>query len=142
PYYWLDVVDPKKDYMDAPEAAISYLIMNVTKPPMNDVRVRKAFNLAIDKATYSKVKKITKPLTAFTPEGIFPGYPQPKGDAYDPERARQLLGEAGFPVTKKGDGSYESKRFPNDQGEYVFNTASAKQTIADYMPAQCKHKLG
>jgi len=142
PYFWLDIVRPKKDYMDAPEAAISYLIMNVTKPPMNDVRVRKAFNLAIDKVTYSKVKQITKPLTAFTPEGIFPGYPQPKGDAFNPDRARQLLGEAGFPVTQKSDGGYECKSFPVDQVDYTFNTNSANKTMGEFIQAQWKQNLG
>ena len=142
PYYWLDTVRSKKDYMDAPEAAISYLIINVTKPPMNDVRVRKAFNLAIDKVTLSKVKKITKPLTAFTPEGIFAGYPQPKGDAFDPERARKLLAEAGFPVTTKSDGGYECQSFPIDQVEYTFNTGSSNKTMAEYMQAQWKQNLG
>jgi oligopeptide transport system substrate-binding protein len=142
PYFWLDIVRPKKDYMDGPEAAITYIIMNVTKPPMNDVRVRKAFNLAIDKVTYSQVRKITQPLTAFTPSGIFPGYPQPKGDAFDPERARQLLAEAGYPVTRKSDGGYECKRFPVDQVEFVFNTASSNKNLAEFMQAQWKQNLG
>ena len=39
-----------KDHMDKPEAAIDYYMFNTTKPPMNDIRVRKAFNMAIDKA--------------------------------------------------------------------------------------------
>ncbi|OLE07513.1 MAG: hypothetical protein AUI36_42085 [Cyanobacteria bacterium 13_1_40CM_2_61_4] len=142
PYFWLDIVRSKKDYMDGPEAAITYLIMNVTKPPMNDVRVRKAFNLAIDKVTLSKVKQITKPLTAFTPEGIFAGYPQPKGDAFDPERGRKLLAEAGFPVTTKSDGGYECKSFPIDQVEYTFNTGSSNKTLAEYIQAQWKQNLG
>ena len=54
PDAWLDVVRPKKDYMDGPEAAITYILMNVTQPPMNDLRVRRAFNMAIDKVNYSK----------------------------------------------------------------------------------------
>ena len=112
PIGWLDVVRPKKDYMDGAEAAIVYILMNVTKPPMNDLRVRRAFNMAIDKINYAKSRRITKPLSAFTPEGIFVGYPQPKGDGFDPEQARKLLGEAGFPVTKKGDGTFECKSFP------------------------------
>jgi oligopeptide transport system substrate-binding protein len=35
--------------MDKPEVAIEYYGINTTKPPMNDLRVRKAFNLAVDK---------------------------------------------------------------------------------------------
>ena len=96
PNAWLDVVRPKKDFMDGAEAAITYLSINTTKPPMNDLRVRRAFNMAIDKVTYSKHKRTTVPLSAFTPAGIFVGYPQPKGEAFDPELARKLLGEAGL----------------------------------------------
>jgi ABC-type transport system substrate-binding protein len=87
--------------MDGPEAAINYLLINTLHPPMNDVRVRKAFNYAVDKHAWSKWRKVTKPLTAFTPEGIFPGYPQPRGDQFNPEEGRRLLGEAGYPVIQK-----------------------------------------
>ena len=47
--------------MDGAEATITYININVTKPPMNDVRVRRAFNAAIDKVNYSKSRLITKP---------------------------------------------------------------------------------
>ncbi|MBV9210371.1 MAG: peptide ABC transporter substrate-binding protein, partial [Acidobacteria bacterium] len=91
PAAWLDVVRPLKDYMDAPEVAIDYYQINCKRPPMNDVRVRKAFNMAIDKVEWAKWRKIVKPLTGFTPEGIFPGYPVVKGDQFDPEKAKRLL---------------------------------------------------
>ena len=142
PNVWLDTVRPKKDYMDGPEAAIVYININTTKPPMNDVRVRRAFNMAIDKINYAKSRKITKPLSAFTPEGMFPGYPQPKGDGFDAEQARKLLGEAGFPVTKQADGSFECKSFPVGQVEYIFNTNSSNKAMAEFMQAQWKQKLG
>jgi oligopeptide transport system substrate-binding protein len=142
PGAWLDVVRPRKDYMDGAEAAIVYILINVTKPPLNDLRVRRAFNLAIDKITYSKAKRITKPLSAFTPEGIFSGYPQPKGLGFDPDQARKLLGEAGFPVTQRADGSYECKSFPVEQVEFVFNTASNNKILAEFMQAQWKQNLG
>jgi oligopeptide transport system substrate-binding protein len=142
PNGWLDVVRPKKDYMDGAEAAIVYILMNVTKPPMNDIRVRRAFNMAIDKVNYSKARRITKPLSAFTPEGIFVGYPQPKGDGFDPEQARKLMGDAGFPVTKKGDGSYECKSFPVNQVDFSFNTQTSNKTMAEFMQAQWKQNLG
>jgi oligopeptide transport system substrate-binding protein len=142
PNAWLDVVRNKKDYMDAVEAAIDYIQINVTKPPMTDVRVRKAFNHAIDKNAWAAWRKIVKPLTAFTPEGIFHGYPQPKGDPFDPERARQLLGEAGYPVTKKSDGSFECKKFPVDQVEYMYNTQESNKAMAEFMQAQWKQNLG
>jgi ABC-type oligopeptide transport system substrate-binding subunit len=142
PNAWLDVVRTKKDYMDSVEAAIDYLQINVTKPPMNDVRVRKAFNYAIDKNAWAAWRKIVKPLTAFTPEGIFQGYPQPKGDQFDPERARQLLGEAGFPVIKKDDGSYSCPKFPISEVEYIYNTQESNKAMAEWMQAQWKQNLG
>jgi len=142
PNPWLDVVRSKKDYMDGAEAAIVYVLINVTRPPMNDIRVRRAFNMAIDKVTYSQSRRITKPLSAFTPEGIFPGYPQPKGDPFNPEQARKLLGEAGFPVMQRADGSYECAKFPVDQVEYVFNTQSSNRTMAEFFQAQWKQNLG
>ena len=141
PNAWLQVVRPKKDYMDGAEAAIAFININVTKPPMNDVRVRRAFNMAIDKIGYATSRLVTKPLSAFTPEGIFVGYPQPKGDPFDPEQARKLMGEAGFPVTKKGDG-FECKAFPISEVEYIFNTNSSNKAMAEFMQAQWKQNLG
>ena len=142
PNAWLEVVRTKQDYMDGPEAAINYLLINVTQPPMNDARVRKAFNYAIDKDAWAKWRKIVKPLTAFTPEGIFQGYPQPKGDQFNPEEARRLLGEAGFPVVKKSDGSYSCPKFPVDQVEYIYNTQESNKAMAEWMQAQWKQNLG
>jgi oligopeptide transport system substrate-binding protein len=142
PNAWLDLVRPKKDYMDGAEAAIAYILMNVTKPPMNDLRVRRAFNMAIDKVNYSKSRRVTKPLVAFTPEGIFAGYPQPKGDPFDPAQARKLLTEAGYPVTNKPGGGYECKGFPVEQVEFIFNTSSSNKSMAEFMQAQWKQTLG
>src|SRR5688572_3135505 len=142
PNAWLELIRSKKDYMDSIEAAITYIQINVTRPPMTDVRVRKAFNHAIDKNAWASWRKIVKPLTAFTPGGIFPGYPQPKGDQFDPERARQLLGEAGFPVTRRGDGSFESKSFPVDQVEFMYNTSDSNKALAEFVQAQWKQNLG
>jgi oligopeptide transport system substrate-binding protein len=142
PNAWLHVMRSKKDYMDAAEAAIDYLIMNTTKPPLDNVKVRKAFNLAIDKEAWAEWRRIVKPLTAFTPEGIFAGYPQPQGAKFDPVKARQLLGEAGYPVTQNGDGSFSCKTFPADQVEFFYNAQSANKTVAEWMQAQWKQNLG
>lgn len=142
PNPWLDVVRPKKDFMDAAEAAITYLLINVTRPPMNDLRVRRAFNMAIDKVTYSQHKRTTKPLSAFTPEGIFVGYPQPKGEGFDPVQARKLLGEAGYPVTQNADGSYSCEKFPTDEVGLIFATHSSNRALAEFMQAQWKQNLG
>ena len=141
PNAWLDIVRPKKDYMDAAEAAITYILINVTQPPMNDLRVRRAFNMAIDKVNYSKSRKITKPLFAFTPEGIFVGYPQPRGEGFDPVAARKLLGEAGYPVIKQPDGTYCAE-FPTKDVRFIFGTHSSNRELAEFMQAKWKQNLG
>jgi oligopeptide transport system substrate-binding protein len=142
PNPWLDIIRPKKDYMEGSEAAIIYILINVTKPPMNDLRVRRAFNMAIDRNAWAATRKVVKPLTAFTPEGIFKGYPRPQGEGFNPEKARELLGEAGFPVTKRADGSFTCEKFPADQVEYMFNSVSANKTMAEFMQARWKQNLG
>ena len=142
PNPWLDVLRHKKDYMDAAEAAIDYLTINVTQPPMNDVRVRKAFNLSIDKNAWAAWRKIVKPLSAITPEGMFAGYPQPKGPEFNPAEARRLLGEAGFPVIQNRDGSFSCTTFPIDQVEYIYNTQASNKAMAEWMQAQWKQNLG
>jgi oligopeptide transport system substrate-binding protein len=142
PNAWLDVVRTKKDYMEGKEAGIDYIQINVTQPPMNDVRVRKAFNYAIDKNAWAAWRRIVKPLTAFTPDGIFPGYTQPKGDDFDPERGRQLLGEAGYPVIKNADGTYSCPKFPVNDVEYIYNTQESNKAMAEWMQAQWKQNLG
>lgn len=139
PAAWLEVIRPLKDYMDAPEAAITYFQINVTRPPMNNVLVRKAFNMAVDKEALSKWRKTTKPLTAFSPEGVFPGYPQPKGDKFDPVKAKQLMAQAGY---KDAAGNYDPKKFPVDDVEITYNTQESNKAISEFLQAQWKQNLG
>ncbi len=139
PKGWIDRIRPLKDYMDAPEAAIEYYGMNTKKSPTNDVRVRKAFNMAIDKVALARYRVVNKPLTAFSPEGIFPGYPQPKGDAFNPERAKQLLAEAGY---KDASGKFDPKQFPIGDVEITYNTSENNKQVAEFVQAQWKQNLG
>ncbi len=139
PVPWIDQVRRRKDYMDAPEAAIDFYLINTTKPPMNDVRVRKAFNMSIDKVALADFQRTAKPLTAFTPEGIFPGYPQPKGDGFDPTHARRLLAEAGY---KDARGDFDPKKFPASQIELSYNITENNRTVAEFVQSQWKQNLG
>ncbi|WP_414663463.1 peptide ABC transporter substrate-binding protein [Horticoccus sp. 23ND18S-11] len=72
--------------------------LNVTRPPLNDARVRRALALAIDRDTL--VQKILpggrQPAATFVPP-LLDGYTPPARKAYDPAGARQLLAAAGFP---------------------------------------------
>jgi oligopeptide transport system substrate-binding protein len=138
PMAWLDLIQPLKDYMDAPELANSFIQINTTKPPMNDLRVRKAFGFAIDREALAKYRRVAKPLYAFVPTGIFPGYPQPPGDGFDPKRARELLTEAGY---RDSSGNYDPTKFPIDQVEYTYNTSDVNRQIAEFLQAQWKQNL-
>jgi ABC-type oligopeptide transport system substrate-binding subunit len=142
PNPWLHVLKSKKDYMDKGEAAIDYLIINTTKRPLDNPKVRRAFNLSIDKEAYAAWRRIVKPLTAFTPVGMFPGYPQPTGAAFNPSEGRRLLGEAGYPVVQNADGSFSCPTFPVDQVEFSYNSQSSNKAVAEWMQAQWKQNLG
>jgi oligopeptide transport system substrate-binding protein len=127
-----------KDYMDAPENVSEFYAINTTKPPMNDVRVRKAFNMAVDKAALADYRVVVKPNYTLVPT-IFLKYPRPKGDPFDPERAKQLLAEAGY---KGADGKFDPKKFPSSEVELNYNTNESNRQIAEFIQAQWKQNLG
>jgi ABC-type oligopeptide transport system substrate-binding subunit len=139
PVSWLDEIRPLKDYMDAPEAATEFYNINVTKPPMDDVRVRKAFSLALDRRALAEWRRIVKPLNGVTPEGIFQDYPRPAGDGFDPARAKQLLAEAGY---RGADGKFDPSKFPADEVDLSFNSAESLRITAEFLQQQWKQNLG
>ncbi|HEV3470698.1 MAG TPA: peptide ABC transporter substrate-binding protein [Pyrinomonadaceae bacterium] len=139
PASWVEMIRPLKDYMDAPEAAIEFLTINVTRPPMNDVRVRKAFSMGINRRVMADWKRVVKPLTAFTPEGMFPGYPQPKGADFDPARAKQLLAEAGY---RDSSGKFDPSKFPASEVELMYNSQESVRQFSEFIQQQWKQHLG
>jgi oligopeptide transport system substrate-binding protein len=78
--------------------ALAYYCFNVTRPPLDNVMVRRALSLAIDRRaiTDGQLRGGEVPTGSFVPSG-FPGYPQPSAPVYDPKQARDLLAQAGFP---------------------------------------------
>lgn len=138
PAAWLDVIGPKKDFMDAPEAAIDYYNFNTTSGPTKDLRVRKALNMSVDKKALADWRHV-QALTAMTPTGIFPGYPQPKGDPFDPEKGKKLLVEAGY---KDAAGNFDPKKFEASEIELMVNNDSNNLTYAEFVQAQWKQNLG
>jgi len=97
--------DPKlKDqikFFDRP--SLYYVGLNVgSYPPFKDVRVRRAFAMAIDKTDIvnSQLGGTNKIAYGILPPGI-PGT-RPKGNdiPFNPEEAKRLLAEAGFPGGK------------------------------------------
>lgn len=74
----------------------SYLTMNTQIEPFNDVKVRRAVNMAINKKHIVQViNGRGKPANQILPPGM-PGYdPSYKGYAYNPDKAKELLAQAG-----------------------------------------------
>ena len=138
PSAWLSVIGPKKDFMDAPEAAIDYYNFNTKNGPTKDLRVRKALNMAIDKKAFAEWRQL-QPLTAIIPTGIFPGYPHPKGDPYDPDKAKKLLAEAGY---KDASGNFDPKKFQASEIELIVNTDGNNIPYAEFIQALWKQSLG
>ena len=91
--------DPKLQLLSQPGLNIGYLAFNVTKKPFDDVRVRRALAMAIDKkailaAVYQGAGQPAKnliPPTMWSYNNAVEDY------KYDPEAAKKLLAEAGFP---------------------------------------------
>jgi oligopeptide transport system substrate-binding protein len=81
-----------------PMLALTYLNFNVTKPPFNDPRVRRALSLAIDRETISRtvLNGAWPAAHSFVPPDCGGYVPVPLRPDHDFDAARRLLEEAGF----------------------------------------------
>lgn len=113
-----------------------YLTYNTFTKPFSDLRVRQAFNLALDRQTLANnvLKNIAIPNYTLLMPG-FPGYDASIKVAYDVKQAQQLLAAAGYPG---------GKGFPSID-IYVRNSAgevSMTKPAAEYIQSQIKTNLG
>lgn len=108
-------------YRGEPILTTYFYRVNVTKPPLNDKRVRKALALAIDRDLI--VRRVTRggqvPAFHFTPPGI-QGYAPRARFSGGAEEARRLLAEAGYP---------DGKGFP--AVNILFNTHEGHKAVAE-----------
>ena len=90
-----------------------HLYMNERKPPLNDVRIRKAIALSIDRDAYLKALYGGKGGWALA--GAFPDtFTQAEIKQllkYDPAQAKQLVSDAGFPNGVSLDFSYPGNAY-------------------------------
>lgn len=107
-------------YVQAPYLGTYFFLINTTRPPVDDVRVRKALSMSIDrqKLNDTVLQKSNVPAYSITPPGTL-GYEPPKLFDYDPEQARQLLADAGFPDGQGWPGL-----------ELIYNTSESHRKIA------------
>lgn len=138
PVELLDVLLKRPDFHSSTLLGTYFIRCNTTRKPFNDVRVRKALSMAIDRERLTK--KIMRagevPAYHFTPPGIA-RYHAPEGlMSYDPVKARQLLAEAGYPG---------GKGFP--RFTYMFNAtaggaAKAHEKVAVELQQMFRDELG
>ncbi|MEZ4554293.1 MAG: ABC transporter substrate-binding protein [Dehalococcoidia bacterium] len=89
-----DQNNPLNDlYVTTPEFSIAYIAFGTTTPPFDDVNVRRAFGLAIDRKRIAEVtfSGMLMPATGVLQPQL-PGYtPDDKTLQYDPEAAKRAL---------------------------------------------------
>lgn len=129
----IPVYRAKKDspYVNAPYIGTYYYLLNINKPPLDDVRVRQALAMTVDRdrLTSTVLHGSNVPAYSITPPGTL-GYQPPTLFGYDVEKARQLLAEAGYP---NGEG------WPGL--ELTYNTSEAHLKIAVALQQMWKDAL-
>lgn len=122
---------PEKIRFD-PFAGVYFFRVNTTRPPLDDVRVRKALSLTIDRELI--VRQLLggneRVATSYIPEGTG-GYVFAEREVYNPEKARQLLAEAGYPGGQGWPGV-----------ELLFNTSDNHRKIAEAVQNMWRRELG
>jgi ABC-type oligopeptide transport system substrate-binding subunit/class 3 adenylate cyclase len=121
------------DYVIVPVLDTEYVGFDTTRPPFNDVRVRRAFVLATDRATLADValRGGFFPATGgFLPPGM-PGHSPGIALPYDPDQARDLLARAGYPG---------GRGFPPVQG--LTNSSRDRVGMTRFLKARWREILG
>ncbi|MBL8027622.1 MAG: peptide ABC transporter substrate-binding protein [Fibrobacteres bacterium] len=111
----------RSDKCVAPTLGTYFYRFNTSKPPFDDVRVRRAFDLAVNKENLAAYVVKGGEIAAGTlvPPGL-PGYIGVEGLKYNPDSARMLMKEAGYP---------DGKNFP--EIELLYNTSENHKRIAE-----------
>lgn len=103
PISLLDAVrkDYKDEVVDVVVGGTESVALSFTKKPFDDVLVRRAFAMALDRATFdNQVWRGTLKVTEnFEPPSV-KDYTPPPGIKYDPQEAKKVLAAAGFPGGK------------------------------------------
>ena len=120
--------------MAAPFFMTYFYGFNTTRPPFNDMRVRQAFSLALDRDQFVAMQPYRglRSATAYVPPDV-DGYTYdgPGRLRFDPKEAKRLLAEAGYP---------DGKGFP--AVDITFATNDWHQQIAEILQQMWRQNLG
>jgi oligopeptide transport system substrate-binding protein len=112
-----------------PYIGSQFIRTNVTRPGLDNVKVRMALSLAIDgKSICNTILRGFEPATSFTPN-LGDYRPEPV-ITFDPERARQLMAEAGYPG---------GKGFPRYS---ILISSGGSRAVSEAVQAMWKEHLG
>lgn len=111
------------------------------KNPLQDIRVRRALNMAIDRQTITDriMAGMATPTTQYMPGDMFGALAQDPVIKYDPEAAKKLLAEAGYPDGFEMTISTTNSRYINDsqvsQAVAQYFSRIGVKTSVDAMPS-------
>ncbi|MDD5030930.1 MAG: ABC transporter substrate-binding protein, partial [Rhodoferax sp.] len=90
--------DAKVTVLESPGLNVGYLAYNTTKKPFDNVKVRKAVNMAINKKAIVDAVYLGTGIPAINPipPTLWSYNKAVKDDAYNPDAAKKLLAEAGM----------------------------------------------
>jgi dipeptide transport system substrate-binding protein len=116
--------NPDINVLEQPGLNVGYLAYNTTKKPFDDKRVRKALNMAMNKKAILDAVYLSTGVAAKNPipPSMWSYNDDVKDDPYDPEAAKKLLAEAGYP-----DGFEVTMDCPNDR--YVNDAAICQAVV-------------
>src|SRR5262252_1935617 len=91
--------DPNVQIMEQAGLNVGYLAFQTTKKPFDDMRVRKAISMAIDKKAIIDAVYLASGVAAKNPipPSLWSYNDTVKDDPFDPAAAKRLLAEAGYP---------------------------------------------
>jgi oligopeptide transport system substrate-binding protein len=123
----------RPDFHAAPFLGDYFVRFNVTRKAFSDPRVRQACAMVIDRERIvQKITQAGEPVAySFTPPGTGGDYRPPHMVGLDPERARALLAEAGYPG---------GKGFPTVS--YLYDNKKLNEDIAVEIQSMLSQELG
>lgn len=122
---------------NAQDFRTDYLFFDTKKPPFDDLKVRQAFGHIVDRDTL--IKSIITPSQGIPAYSfLMPGFPGSNSEglkdiqSFDPEKARTLLAEAGYP----GGAGFPKLTL------WLRNEPPQRQAVAQAIAATIKQELG